>query len=109
MARIYEITKAKDVSDRIAALDLAKEAREALGRGERISFVVDQHPASGVRVETLVIHAPGGVSGDVGRAGQALGGPAVWGDWHEDDGGFLEEDETGELIFTDGTISEEAR
>jgi hypothetical protein len=62
------------------ALDLRQEALEALARGEEIEVVRNKLP-TGVTVETLIIHAPGGASGDIGRAGQACGGDASWGDW----------------------------
>lgn len=65
------------------SIGLGKEALEAAKRGE--TFEVVRCPyyrnPSGEWVETLIIHAPGGASGDIGRAGQSCGADPDWGDW----------------------------
>jgi hypothetical protein len=104
-----KITAASDVALYIAARDLQTEAHAALARGESLRVVHAKHPASGVHVETLIVEAAGGASGDTGRAGQCLGGsPATWGDYTEDDhGGYLMHDESAEIFLLDGTLSAE--
>jgi hypothetical protein len=104
----YEINNSHEAALHISALDLYKEAESALDRGERLSLVVERHPSSGVRVETLIIHAEGGASGNIGRAGLACGGDCTWGDYIDDgDGGYIVTDDDGSILLLNGTESEE--
>ena len=71
--------------DMPSALDLRAEASAAIRRGETVR--VERRPYHNnpsIGVETLIIEAPGGASGDIGRAGQVTNGNAVWGDWYPD-------------------------
>jgi hypothetical protein len=104
----YEIKDRHDAQLYISSTDLLEEAGAALDRCEDVTLVVERHPASGVQVETLIIHAQGGASGDAGRAGQTVGGDAAWGDYIDDGyGGYMVHDESGEIYRLNGTMSEE--